>query len=99
MAADGSDITGATLVDGQTFSVSDGNQKVTFEFDTGNGVRTGNVAIVFAPGDSAATIASKVVGAINNPVSGATTYQLSVHAAAEPGNPKGVWVGRSGRGP
>jgi subtilisin-like proprotein convertase family protein len=55
---------GSQITDGQTFRVSDGTFQVTFEFDTGNGVRAGNVAILYSSGDSASLIAQKIGAAI-----------------------------------
>ncbi|MGQ9504528.1 MAG: GEVED domain-containing protein [Thermogutta sp.] len=55
---------GNQISDGQTFRVSDGTYQVTFEFDTGNGVRSGNVAIVYSSDDSDVIIAQKIGAAI-----------------------------------
>jgi len=52
------------ISDGQTFRVSDGTIAVTFEFDTGNGVRSGNVPVVYSNSDSAEVIAQKIANAI-----------------------------------
>ena len=47
-------IAGSDLADGETFKITDGSGKaVTFEFDTGNGVHLGNVAVSFAQTNSA----------------------------------------------
>jgi hypothetical protein len=70
--AAGLDITGARLVDGQKFTISDGVLTVTFEFDkvsstgTSNGVASANVRVPFRATDSAATVASSIVAAINS---------------------------------
>ncbi len=89
--AAGADITGAKLTDGQTFSISDGTLKVTFEFDTGNGVRTGNVAVRYKSTDSAATIATAIVNAINS-TSRSTARPLYVQAQTVVVNGKPVVV-------
>ena len=48
-----------------TLVLSDGSVTVTFEYDTGDGVATGRTPIPFAHIDSDATMASKLVTAIN----------------------------------
>jgi len=57
-------VAGNQITDGQTFRVSDGTLAVTFEFDTGNGVRSGNVPIVYSASDTAPVIAQKIADAI-----------------------------------
>ncbi|MDX1948229.1 MAG: DVUA0089 family protein [Pirellulaceae bacterium] len=66
---------GANLVDGQTFTLSDGINRVTFEFDElalpGNpalntGVIQGNQRIPFSPNNTADQVASAIVAAINS---------------------------------
>jgi hypothetical protein len=60
---------GYLLKDGQTFSVSDGQRSVTFEFDDltsdSQGVAAGNLAIEFDPSDSDVVIARRIRDAIN----------------------------------
>lgn len=57
---------GASLVDGETFTISDGTNVATvFEFDSGGGVVGGHVAVAFTGGDSAATVAASILAAIN----------------------------------
>ncbi|MFK7818342.1 MAG: hypothetical protein AB8G99_06470, partial [Planctomycetaceae bacterium] len=70
---------GGDVVDGETFSISDGSNVVVFEFDdatSGDGVRPGHVPITFDPfnglaGDEVAdadeTLAKRVRDAINSP--------------------------------
>lgn len=59
-------VAGANLVDGETFTLNDGiNTPTVFEFDSGGGVTGGNVAVTFTGGDSAATVAAAIQGAIN----------------------------------
>jgi hypothetical protein len=62
------------IVDGTTFSISDGSRALVFEFDqvgTTGGVASGNVAIPFDAGttslQSAGLVAEAVVDAINQP--------------------------------
>lgn len=55
---------GNQISDGQTFRVGDGTVTATFEFDTGNGVRSGNVPIVYANSDDANIVAQKIANAI-----------------------------------
>ena len=64
--------------DGETFSISDGCEIVTFEFDKGNWVASGHVAVPFT-GRHAATVASSIVAAINA-LSGTTAHPLYVEA-------------------
>jgi len=62
---------GAALVDGQTFTLSDGvNAPLTFEFDNGGAgsgsvLANGNVAVAFTGVDSAATVAANIETAVN----------------------------------
>jgi hypothetical protein len=67
-------IAGASIVDTETFTISDGFGGVTgdpgvgakiFEFDSGGGVSGGNVAVAFTGGDSADTIRDSIIAAIN----------------------------------
>jgi len=67
VAATGTLVTvgGALLVDGETFTLSDGvNTPVVFEFDS-NAAITGDVAVTFTGGDSVATVRTAIVSAIN----------------------------------
>ena len=64
---------GHIFADGQTFSVGDGQQTVTFEFDdmtaaggNGNGVAAGNMAILFDPSDTDVLMARRIRDAINS---------------------------------
>jgi len=64
---------GHIFLDGQTLTVGDGEQTVTFEFDDstigggiGNGVAAGNTAILFSPSDSDVVMARRVRDAIND---------------------------------
>ncbi|HEV3344703.1 MAG TPA: choice-of-anchor L domain-containing protein, partial [Pirellulales bacterium] len=57
---------GTAVVDGSTFSVSDGIHTVTFEFAAnGRTLTDGNVPIAYNSTDSAATVASDLAGAVN----------------------------------
>lgn len=67
VAATGTLVTvgGALLVDGETFTLSDGvNPPVVFEFDD-NAAITGDVAVTFTGGDSVATVRTAIISAIN----------------------------------
>lgn len=56
----------ANLVDGETFSISDGYQTVTFEFDLPpDGVSGGNVVVDVSADTTAVEVASRMVSAIN----------------------------------
>jgi hypothetical protein len=60
--------TGADLVDGDIITLDDGtNPATTFEFDDGlgGGVGLGNVAVLFAPADTASDIRDALIAAIN----------------------------------
>jgi len=56
---------GSRIVDGQTFSITSLTGAKTFEFDYGNGVTSGNIAIPIGVNDSAAAVAIKIRDAIN----------------------------------
>ena len=61
-------VTGAQLVDTETFTLDDGvNPPDVFEFDSGGGI-TGDVAVAFTAGDSAAVVAASIIAAINGVV-------------------------------
>ena len=66
------------LVDGDRITIRRGTvASVTFEFDSNNSVPVGHVAVPFAAGESAATIASRLAGAIrNNPRLGIDPKEL-----------------------
>ena len=84
---------GNTIVEGQTFTLSDGSQSVTFEFDddamdniigngVGNGVAATHVAIVYSVNDTDVQIARRIRDAINSP---ATRSRLAITAAMADG--------------
>jgi hypothetical protein len=56
---------GASLVNGQKFIISDGVNAKTFEFRSSGSPASGNVAVSFSPGDSAAQVAKRIRDAIN----------------------------------
>lgn len=59
-------VSGANLVDGETFTLNDGiNTPTIFEFDSGGGVTGGHTAVTFTGGDSDATVAAAIQSAIN----------------------------------
>lgn len=73
VAATGSITTvdGATLIDGETFTLDDGvNPATVFEFDSNGAVAPGNVAVVFTALDTDATVAAAIQAAINGVVAG-----------------------------
>ncbi|MBX7072480.1 MAG: NF038122 family metalloprotease [Pirellulales bacterium] len=57
---------GGQIADGQTFQVSDGVNRLTFEFDSNGSVIVGNVAVPFSGGQSAPQVAQSIRGAINS---------------------------------
>lgn len=84
---------GNTIVEGQSFTLSDGSQSVTFEFDddamdniignnVGNGVAATHVAIPYRVSDTAAQIARRIRDAINSPT---TRSRLAITAAMADG--------------
>lgn len=58
-------LTGSDLVDGETFTMTDGTNIETFEFDSGGGVSGGNTAIPFTGGDSQTTVRNAIQSAVN----------------------------------
>lgn len=60
------DVSGANHVDGETVTISDGvHEPTVFEYDSNGSVTAGRVAVTFAGGDSAATIHTALINAIN----------------------------------
>ncbi|HPU07206.1 MAG TPA: GEVED domain-containing protein [Thermogutta sp.] len=57
---------GASLADGQTFTLSNGTTIVTFEFDNNGIVSSGNRRIPFTATDSPAVVAASVASAVNS---------------------------------
>ncbi len=59
-------VAGASLVDGETFTLDDGvNTPTIFEFDSGGGVVPGHVAVAFTALDTATQVRDAMVTAIN----------------------------------
>jgi hypothetical protein len=59
-------VAGSLLVDGETFTLDDGvNPPSIFEFDSGGGVASGNVAVAFTSLDSVGTVRDAMISAIN----------------------------------
>ncbi len=56
----------ADIVDGQTFTISDGIKTLTFEFDNDDTVQEGNVRIAYEDGDTALQMSEYIRDAINN---------------------------------
>ncbi|MBI2478386.1 MAG: pre-peptidase C-terminal domain-containing protein [Planctomycetia bacterium] len=84
---------GHTIVEGQSFTLSDGSQSVTFEFDddamdniigngVGNGVTATHVAIPYQISDTDVQIARRIRDAINSPT---TRSRLAITAAMADG--------------
>ena len=66
-------VSGANLVDGETFTLDDGvNTPTVFEFDDDASVTSGNVAVTFAGGDTAAQVAAAIQSAVNGVGAGLT---------------------------
>ena len=55
-----------TAIDGTTFRVDNGLQRITFEFDSNQSVRPNNVAVAFSTQDPPSVLAEKVALAIRN---------------------------------
>jgi hypothetical protein len=76
-------VPGASLVDGQTFTISDGvGQVVTFEFDSNASITPGHVAVTFTAGSSAATVKSNIVTAVNAATLGVTAANAGYGAVS-----------------
>lgn len=80
---------GSSLINGQSFQLSDGGDGVTpltktFEFNsTGQPSAPGNIVIKYSPSDSAATVAGEIVTAINaSGMDALASLTLSVAAPA-----------------
>ena len=59
-------VSGANLVDGETFTITNRRGvKVTFEFDSNSAVTAGNVAVTFTGGDNSTTVATAIAAAIS----------------------------------
>jgi len=94
----------SSITDGETLTVSDGNNSITFEFDDisipsgqpGSGVRPGNFPIPFDPvaGESAQTIAARFRDAINSPgvQSVLKTSALGVDGSASGSNTRDLFL-------
>ncbi|HUQ70567.1 MAG TPA: right-handed parallel beta-helix repeat-containing protein, partial [Planctomycetaceae bacterium] len=67
---------GTEFADGDTLTITNNGVATTFEFDSGNGVTAGNVAVAFAPTDTAGVIATRLRSAILANVAGATVRYL-----------------------
>ncbi|MBM4088790.1 MAG: hypothetical protein FJ276_05075, partial [Planctomycetes bacterium] len=58
---------GSAIVDGQTFTISDGRNALTFEYDRNGSVLEGRVAVPFTTADLAENVALSIRNAINSP--------------------------------
>ena len=56
---------GADLNDGASFSLSDGNHSVTFEYDSNDDHTLGNAVVAFTPTDTAEEVANSIIASIN----------------------------------
>ena len=59
-------VSGANLVDGETFTISRGGTTITFEFDSNSSYTAGRVPVVFAGGDTSTQVATAIALAITN---------------------------------
>jgi Putative Ig domain len=74
-------VSGANLVDGETFTISDGTHAPTvFEFDSDTSVSGANIRVSFNVGDTAVTIKGKILTAIDG-------IGASLNVTASSGNP------------
>ena len=87
-------VSGANLVDGETFTIQLTNRglSVTFEFDSNSSVTAGRVAVTFAGGDTNAQVAT----AIANAITGATALAMTAGAVGATvtvtaNNPGSTW--------
>ncbi|MGB7329054.1 MAG: tandem-95 repeat protein [Rubripirellula sp.] len=91
---------GADLVDGDTFVLSNGTNKVTFEFDSNGNVTSGRVPVAFsatgtgaafsADSDETSLVARNIRDAINSP---AARNSLGIRAAGTDGSEAGPMTG------
>ncbi|MCA9125525.1 MAG: tandem-95 repeat protein [Planctomycetales bacterium] len=81
---------GSSIQDGDSFSISDGGNSITFEFSLDATTALGHVAIRYAQTDADFIIARKIRDAINNP---SVQSRLDVRAATS----SGLDVGTAGR--
>lgn len=82
---------GLNLVDGQTFTLSNGSSSVTFEYEdteVGNGFADGNVVVPFTIDDSDRVVAGSIRDAINN--SAVVRKALGITAAGSDFSVSGV---------
>ena len=56
---------GADLSDGDTFTLSDGSQSVTFEYDSDDNHTLGNAVVSFTPTDTAEEVSNSIIASIN----------------------------------
>ncbi len=84
---------GNVLTDGDRFELSDGGNRIVFEFSTDATVGLGNVPIRFAASDPAFVIARKIRDAINDP---GVQSRLNVRSATSGGLDTGT-AGRDNR--
>jgi len=78
---------GDQIIDGQTFSISDGVNVLAFEYDQtslGNGVMPGNVSVPFEPTDDDATIAQRIADTLNSPAVRSYLDVTSAHVGSGP---------------
>ncbi len=76
-------VAGASLVDGETFTLNDGvNTPTVFEFDDDASVTAGNVAVAFTGGDTTAQVRDAIIAAIAGVGAGLAITASSGGAAA-----------------
>jgi hypothetical protein len=73
---------GDEIVDGDTFTISDGRSTLVFEFDDDDSVTEGHIAVLFDPGDSAYDIAAAIRAAVNSPAVQAAIRVTATTSAA-----------------
>ena len=84
---------GNVLTEGDRFEVSDGGNRIVFEFSTDANVGLGNIPVRFAATDPSHVVAQKIRDAINNPN---VQSRLNVRAASSGGVESGT-VGQDSR--
>jgi hypothetical protein len=67
---------GSEVLDGDRLTINSNGVSTTFEFDTGNGVAAGNIAIAFSAADTAGSLAVRLRTAILANVAAATVRYL-----------------------
>lgn len=86
-------VDGTRLVDGETFTISDGNVSKLFELDVDGGVAPGHIPVLFS-GRNAGQVASEIAAGITG-----SALNLQVSTTGNDVNLANPWAGGSGNQP